>query len=96
MIGVVVTLEVQDGKQAEFEDLFKDLMAKVKANEPGCLWYQLFKAKTSETTYTMLEQYASAEALAAHGKSDYFLAAQAGLGACLAGAPNIEVLDIVE
>ena len=96
MIGVVVTLEVQDGKQAEFEDLFKDLMAKVKANEPGCLWYQLFKSKTSETTYTMLEQYASAEALAAHGKSDYFLAAQAGLGACLAGAPNIEVLDIVE
>ena len=96
MIGVVVTLEVQDGKQAEFEDLFKDLMAKVKANEPGCLWYQLFRSKTTETTYTMLEQYASAEALAAHGKSDYFLAAQAGLGACLAGAPNIEVLDIVE
>ena len=96
MIGIVVTLEVQDGKQADFEGVFKDLMAKVKANEPDCIWYQLFKSKTSATTYTMLEQYASAEALAAHGKTDHFLAAQPSLGACLASAPNIEVLDIVE
>ena len=95
MIGVVVTLEVQDGKQADFESVFKDLMAKVHANEPGCLWYQLFKSKKSATTYTVLEQYASQEALDAHGKTDYFLAAQGGLGACLAGAPNIEMFDIV-
>ncbi len=95
MIGLVVTLEVQDGKQADFEGVFKDLMAKVHANEPGCIWYQLFKSKTSATTYTVLEQYASQEALDAHGKTDYFLAAQGGLGACLAAAPKIETLDIV-
>lgn len=96
MIGLVVTLEVQDGKQSEFEDVFKDLMAQVKANEPGCIWYQLFKSKKSETTYTVLEQYASQDALDAHGKTDYFLAAQPKLGACLGGAPSMEVLDIVE
>ena len=96
MIGVVATLEIQDGKQAEFEGVAKDLMAKVKANEPGCLTYQLYKAKGSETTYVFLEQYASAEALAEHGKSEHFVAAQPGLGACLAGAPKIEMLDIVE
>ncbi|MEM7661889.1 MAG: putative quinol monooxygenase [Pseudomonadota bacterium] len=96
MIGLVVTLEVQDGKQSEFEDVFKDLMAQVKANEPGCVWYQLFKSKKSETTYTVLEQYASQDALDAHGKTDYFLAAQPKLGACLGGAPSMEVLDIVE
>jgi len=96
MIGVVVTLEVQDGKQAEFETVFKDLMAQVKANEPGCLWYQLFKSKKSATTYTVMEQYASQDALDTHGKTDYFLAAQPKLGACLGGAPTIEMLDIVE
>lgn len=96
MIGVVVTLEIQDGKQNEFETVFKDLMAKVKANEPGCIWYQLFKSKTSATTYTVMEQYASEEALASHGKTDYFLAAQPKLGACLAGAPTIVPMDIVE
>ena len=41
MIGVVAKLKIQDGKQAEFEQVAKDLMAKVKANEPGCLTYQL-------------------------------------------------------
>ena len=96
MIGIVVTLEVQDGKQADFEAVFKELMAQVKANEPDCIWYQLFKSKTSATTYTMLEQYTSAEALDAHGKTDHFLGAQPKLGACLAAAPNIELLDIVQ
>ena len=64
MIGVVATLEIQDGKQADFEATAKDLMAKVKANEPGCLTYQLYKAKGSDTTYIFMEQYASGEALA--------------------------------
>ena len=96
MIGVVATLEIQDGKQDEFESVAKDLMAKVKANEPGCLTYQLYKAKGSETTYIFMEQYASGDALKAHGQTDYFKAAQPGLGACLAGAPKIEMFDIVE
>ena len=96
MIGVVATLEIQDGKQADFEATAKDLMAKVKANEPGCLTYQLYKAKGSDTTYIFMEQYASGEALAAHGQTDYFKAAQPSLGACLAGAPTIDMYDIVE
>ncbi|MEL7128313.1 MAG: putative quinol monooxygenase [Pseudomonadota bacterium] len=96
MIGVVVKLEVQDGKQADFEAVFKDLMAKVKANEPGCLTYQLYKDKGKTTTYTVLEQYASQDALDAHGKTEYFRAAQPGLGATLAAPPAIELLEIVE
>ena len=96
MIGVVATLEIQDGKQGEFEAAAKDLMAKVKANEPGCLTYQLYKAKGSETTYIFMEQYASAEALKAHGQTEYFKAAQPSLGAVLAGAPKVDLFDIVE
>ena len=41
MIGIVATIKVQDGKNAEFEKVFLDMAAKVKANEPGCLLYQL-------------------------------------------------------
>lgn len=96
MIGVVAKLSVQDGKQADFEAVAKDLMAKVKANEPGCLTYQLYKAKGSDTDYIFMEQYASQEALEAHGKTEYFQAAMPGLGACLAGRPDIEYYEIVE
>ncbi len=96
MIGVTAKLPIQDGKQAEFEQVFKELMAKVHANEPGCTMYQLYKTKGSETEYVVMETYASQDALDAHGKTDYFKAAQPGLGACLAGAPTIEYYDIVE
>ena len=37
MIGVIAKLTIQDGKEDQFEQVAKDLMAKVKANEPGCL-----------------------------------------------------------
>ncbi len=96
MIGIVAKLTIQDGKQAEFEQVAKDLMAKVKANEPGCLTYQLYRTRGSETEYIFMEQYASAEALQTHGQTDYFKAAGASMGACLAGRPDIQYYDIVE
>lgn len=96
MIGIFVHLSVQDGKQAEFEKVATELMSKVKANEPGCLTYQLYKKKGSETDYYFMEQYANQEALDAHGKTEYFQAAQPGLGACLAGRPTLTVMDAVE
>ncbi|MEO0881910.1 MAG: putative quinol monooxygenase [Pseudomonadota bacterium] len=96
MIGVVATLKVQDGKEGDFESTFKDLMAKVKANEPGCLTYQLYKSKKAANTYIVMEQYASQEALDTHGKTEYFQAAMPSIGACLAGAPDIQYYDIVE
>ncbi len=96
MIGVVARLRIQDGKQAEFEQVAKDLMAKVKANEPGCLTYQLYRLRGSTTEYVFLEQYASSDALKAHGQTDYFRAAGPKLAPTLNGAPDIQYLDIVE
>lgn len=96
MIGVVATLKVQDGKGADLEKVFGDLAAKVKANEAGCIVYQLTKSRTEPNTYKVLELYASEEALKVHGSSDYFRAAGPGIGACLAGRPEIEYLDAVE
>lgn len=96
MIGVVAKLTIQDGKQAEFEAVAKDLAAKVKANEPGTLTYQLYKVRGSETDYIFMEQYASEDALKVHGQSDYFRAAGAKFGTVLAGRPDIQYYDIVE
>ncbi|MDP1641549.1 MAG: putative quinol monooxygenase [Phenylobacterium sp.] len=96
MIGVVATLKVQDGKGDEFEAVFKDLMAQVKANEPGCLVYQLTKSRAEPGTYKVLEIYANEEALKAHGQTEYFKAAGPKMGPCLAGRPEIEMLDAVQ
>lgn len=96
MIGVVATLKVQPEKSADFEKVFLDLAAKVKANEPGCLTYQLTKSKTEAGIYKVLELYASTDALKHHGGTDYFKAAGAAMGPFMAGAPHIEYLDAVE
>jgi quinol monooxygenase YgiN len=95
MIGVVATMKIQEGKTAEFERAFADLAAKVKANEPGNIFYQLTKSRTEPDTYKVLELYASEDALKAHGQSDHFKAAGPSLGAVLAGRPQVEYLDAV-
>jgi quinol monooxygenase YgiN len=93
MIGIIATLTVQEGKGAEFEAVFRDLGAKVRANEPGNLAYQLTKSRTEPNVYKVLELYKDQDALTLHGGTDYFKAAGPSLGACLAGRPTIEYLD---
>ncbi|MBI1407922.1 MAG: antibiotic biosynthesis monooxygenase [Caulobacter sp.] len=96
MIGVVAKLFVQEAKASEFEKIFTDLAAKVKANEPGALMYQLTKSRTEPGVYKVLEMYVDADALKHHGGTDYFKAAGAAMGPCMAGRPEIEYLDAVE
>jgi quinol monooxygenase YgiN len=40
-----------------------------------------------------MEQYTNSEALEAHRKSDYFLAANDALGGSVVGAPEIEAFE---
>lgn len=95
MIGVIATLTVQAGKELEFEEIFGGLSQAVRTNEPGNHLYQLTKVKTGEAIYKVLEIYADQDALSHHGKTDYFRAAGAKLGAVLAAVPVIEYLDTV-
>ena len=40
-VGIIATLRVVDGKQAEFEAGFAKMQEVVKAEETGCLLYDL-------------------------------------------------------
>lgn len=95
MIGIVATLKVQDGKGPEFEAIFTELAAKVRANEPGNLFYQLTKSRADPNTYKVLEMYKDQEALTLHGQTEYFRAAGPKMAPCMAGRPEIELLDAV-
>ncbi|HEY5105522.1 MAG TPA: putative quinol monooxygenase [Caulobacteraceae bacterium] len=96
MIGVVATLKVQDGKDAEFEAIFRELAAKVRANEPGNLVYQLTRSRADPHTYKVLEVYRDQGSLTAHGGTDYFKELGRKMGPCMAGRPDVELLDAVE
>ena len=93
MIGVIATLSIRAGKNAEFEALANQLVEKVNTNEEGVVYYDLYKQ--DDTTYVFLERYKNQEAKDAHGKTDYFRAIGAQLGAFLIAAPDIKVLEAV-
>ena len=95
MIGVIATLRIKDGSAEAFEKGFSDLAAQVRSKEPGNLAYQLCKSRTEPNTYKVLELYKDQDALTHHGQTDYFKAAGAKMGPCLAGRPDIEMLDAV-
>jgi quinol monooxygenase YgiN len=94
-LGVLARITVQEGKNEEFETLFMGLADKVLANEEGALLYSLTRSKSSPQDYVVMEQYRSAADIDAHGKTDYFLAANKAMAGLVAAAPVIEVLDVV-
>ena len=94
-IGVIATLTVQDGKNQEFETVFKDLAAQVRANEPGNKLYQVFKSRKDANTYIVMEIYQDQAALEAHGKSDHFRAAGPKIGPTMGGRPDVQYFDAV-
>ena len=51
MIGVTAKLKIADGKEAAFEEAAKALVAKVNANEEGCLMYELYKSPQDSSVY---------------------------------------------
>ena len=93
MIGVTAKLNVKAGMETEFEAVFMDLQDAVRANEPGCLMYQL--CRDDDGDYYVLEMYESEEALAAHGQSEHFKAAGAGFKGKMGGPPEIKRMKAV-
>jgi quinol monooxygenase YgiN len=96
MIGIVATLKVHEGKEADFEAVFLELTARVRENEPGNLLYQLTRSRTDKATYKVIELYSDQDAVTAHGASDYFRELGRKMGAFMAQRPDIEHLDAVE
>jgi quinol monooxygenase YgiN len=94
-IGVVATLKVHEGKEAEFEGVFRELMDQVRAQEPGNHLYRLFHSRNDKSTYVVMEIYDDDDSLKAHRKSEHFRAISPKLGAVLAGAPDVHLMDAV-
>jgi quinol monooxygenase YgiN len=94
-IGIVATLKVQDGKDKDFEAVFRELAASVRANEPGNSLYQIFKSRKEPNTYIVMEIYQDQAALEAHGKSDHFRAAGPKMVPTLAGRADVQYFDSI-
>ena len=94
-IGVVATIKIQEGKNAEFEAAAKEMMAAVRANEPGNSLYSFVKSRKEATTYVVMELYSDQASLEAHGKSEHYKAFGGKIGPTLAGRPDVQFFNTV-
>jgi len=95
MLGVVATIKVKAGTGAQFEAVAKELVAKVRANEPGCKLYALHRAEAPDT-YVFLERYTDQAAPEAHRQTDYFKSIGRRMGEFMDGRPEILRLTEVD
>ena len=94
MIGIIATLRIAEGKTAEFEAAFAKANEIVRANEPGCLLYQLTRSRTEPNVYKVMELYKDEDAFALHRDGEHRKAAPPITG-MFDGRPDIEFLDAV-
>jgi quinol monooxygenase YgiN len=96
MKGLLIYFDVQDGKQAEFEAAAAELARRVRTRDRTYLLYSLARLKDSTTRYVLVQRFESYETQLAHQGYPYVLEAMPPIQACLAGAPTIEWLDIID
>ena len=94
-VGIIARLTIQQGKNEEFENIFRELQAAVRANEPGNNFYSCHRT-SDDTVYVVMEQYKDEDAVKAHQGSDHFKSIGAKLGGVMAGRPEIETLTSID
>ena len=100
MIHVVAILTAQPGKRDALLAAVNANLAAVRAEE-GCIAYgpavdaEFSQAKFGPDALLVLEQWASPEALAAHGKSAHMAAFGASVRDIMASRPAVHILQPV-
>jgi quinol monooxygenase YgiN len=74
--GGLILVAMVKAKPGEEEAVKQALMSLVEPTrrEPGCLCYNLHQSKTDKTQFMFYEQWASKDALTAHGKTPHMKA----------------------
>lgn len=72
MIKVVAKNYIQEGKFDEIVALYRELIEET-VKEPGCIKYELYQDSQDPRILTMIEEWESMEALAAHEVSEHFV-----------------------
>jgi quinol monooxygenase YgiN len=91
-ITLIAKLKSKAGSEAQVEAAFRDMIPKVRANEPGTMAYVLHKGTQDPTTFVFYEVYQDQAALDAHGKTPHMAEMGGRLRGLLDGRPQIDVL----
>jgi quinol monooxygenase YgiN len=92
-LSIVATLKAKAGQEDALRQVALQLVAAVRANEPGCLLYTLSQGE-DKSSFVFMERYADDAALAHHRSTDHYKTLGRAMGAHMDGPPT--VLRMVE
>jgi quinol monooxygenase YgiN len=94
--ALVVTFKVKAGMNAKFEQAFATMQAAMRKDEPGALYYDLYRPQDGDAqTYVMLERYADEAAFKAHRETPHMANVLKALGDSMDGRPEAQLLELV-
>ncbi len=92
IIHLVATLVAKPGQEAALRATLTGILAEVRA-EAGCLRYDLHRDRDNPARFVMLEAWADAEALEAHGNAAAFTRLAAQFDELLVSSPDLRHLE---
>jgi len=68
MVTIIASVQVKDGKMEEAKEVLKEIVAKIKETEPGCLEYipHTVKGRKEKNTILFYEKYEDDAAMNLH------------------------------
>lgn len=94
-VEVVATFVAKPGQGEQLEEILAGALTSVRAEE-GCLRYDFYRVRRDDTAFVMIEEWASKDALRAHGSTEAFQAMSLRLAEVVAEAPVIRLLEPVQ
>jgi quinol monooxygenase YgiN len=88
-------MRAKSGKEDELIAVMKELVAKVRENEPDTMDYTFHRAKNDPSLFMVYEMYKTGEAMQAHMTSAHFQEAAGKFGELVEGGLGIEAYDVV-
>lgn len=85
-VHLVVSMVAHADKVDEFIRRFTHEVIAPTLKEAGCLRYQLLQDREDPAKFALIEEWTSAEALAAHGQAEHLRASRAWLPSLRIGA----------
>ncbi|MGH7986212.1 MAG: putative quinol monooxygenase [Candidatus Binataceae bacterium] len=91
-VTLIAKIKAKQGSEQKLEEAFRDMIKKVRANEPGCQAYVLHRAEKDPTQFVWYEVYQDQAAFDNHRKTEHMKEMGQRIAELLDGRPQLEML----
>ena len=87
-VGYTLRFKTKDGREGDFERFILHMIEVVKANDAGCLAYELYRSVDEPRRFSFFERWASEDDVKAHAAKPHFKEFEK-MGEMLEGRPEM-------